>query len=73
MVLEVATAAGSLLGGITAQHMNQHVLEQIFALVTTVAGITTLTRINRRNVILATTSTAVYSVDATSSTRAVAW
>ena len=26
MVLEVATAAGSLLGGITAQHMNQHTL-----------------------------------------------
>ncbi len=25
MVLEVATAAGSLLGGITAQYMNQHI------------------------------------------------
>ena len=51
MVLEVATAAGSLLGGITAQYMNAHTLEQIFSLVTVGVGITTLTRLNRRNVV----------------------
>ena len=52
MVLEVATAAGSLLGGITAQYMNAHRLEQIFALVTAIVAVMTLSRINRRNVVL---------------------
>jgi uncharacterized membrane protein YfcA len=52
MVLEVATAAGSLLGGITAQHLEQHVLERTFAFVTAAVGIVTLLRINRRNVII---------------------
>jgi uncharacterized membrane protein YfcA len=51
MVLEVATAAGSLLGGITAQHMNQHTLERIFAVVTVVVAVTTLSRLNKRNII----------------------
>ncbi|HUR34647.1 MAG TPA: sulfite exporter TauE/SafE family protein [Vicinamibacterales bacterium] len=51
MVLEVATAAGSLLGGITAQYMNQHLLEQIFAVVTVGVGLTTLAQINRRNIV----------------------
>ena len=51
MVLEVATAAGSLLGGITAQYMNPHALEQIFSLVTVGVGATTLTRLNQRNVV----------------------
>jgi uncharacterized protein len=51
MVLEVATAAGSLLGGITAQYMNQRVLEQVFALVTVAVGITTLSRLSRRNIV----------------------
>jgi uncharacterized membrane protein YfcA len=50
MVLEVATAAGSLLGGITAQHLEAHTLERLFAVVTTVVGIATLSRINVRNV-----------------------
>jgi hypothetical protein len=50
MVLEVATAAGSLLGGITAQYMNPRVLQQIFALVTAVVAITTLSRLNKRNI-----------------------
>jgi uncharacterized protein len=54
MVLEVATAAGSLLGGITAQYMNQHVLEQLFALTTTVVGLTTLSRLNKRNIVVGT-------------------
>jgi len=51
MVLEVATAAGSLLGGITAQHMNQHTLERIFAAVTVAVGISTVTRLNKRNIV----------------------
>jgi hypothetical protein len=52
MVLEVATAAGSLLGGITAQYMNQHVLELTFAIVTALVAAVTVLRINRRNVVL---------------------
>jgi uncharacterized membrane protein YfcA len=52
MVLEVATAAGSLLGGITAQYMNQHSLERIFAVVTVVVGATTLSRLNKRNIVV---------------------
>ena len=55
MVLEVATAAGSLLGGITAQYMNQHALEQIFAMVTAAVGITTLSRLNKRNIVVGDT------------------
>jgi uncharacterized membrane protein YfcA len=51
MVLEVATAAGSLLGGITAQYLSAHLVEQIFAMVTAFVGVTTLARINRRNVL----------------------
>lgn len=49
MVLEVATAAGSLLGGITAQYMNQHWLERIFAGVTLGVALTTLMRVNQTN------------------------
>jgi uncharacterized membrane protein YfcA len=52
MVLEVATAAGSLLGGITAQYMNQQVLERTFAAVTMLVAIVTVLRVNRRNVIV---------------------
>src|SRR6478609_7185333 len=51
MVLEVATAAGSLLGGITAQYLSARLVEQIFAIVTAFVGVTTLARINRRNVL----------------------
>src|ERR1700755_3591406 len=51
MVLEVARAGGSLLGGIPAQYMDQHVLEQTFAVVTGLVGVITLVRINRRNVV----------------------
>jgi uncharacterized membrane protein YfcA len=51
MVLEVATAAGSLLGGITAQRMNQHAVEQIFAVVTAAVAVTTFARVNTRNVV----------------------
>ena len=52
MVLEVATAAGSLLGGITAQYLDQHVLEITFAIVTAVVAFVTLLRVNRRNAVL---------------------
>jgi uncharacterized protein len=52
MVLEVATAAGSLLGGITAQYMNQHSLERIFAVVAAIVGAMTLSRLNKRNVVV---------------------
>ncbi len=52
MVLEVATAAGSLLGGITAQHMNQQVLERVFAVVTALVAVVMVLRINRRNILV---------------------
>ena len=52
MVLEVATAAGSLLGGITALYMNQHWLERIFAGVTMGVTVTTLLRVNQNNAII---------------------
>jgi len=52
MVLEVATAAGSLLGGITAQYVHQHVLERIFAMVTVGVATVTLMRVNQRNAVL---------------------
>ena len=51
MVLEVATAAGSVLGGITAQFVSQAVLQRLFAGVTAVVAIVTVARSNRRNVI----------------------
>ncbi|MGE3959097.1 MAG: sulfite exporter TauE/SafE family protein [Vicinamibacterales bacterium] len=51
MVLEVATAAGSLLGGITAQYLEQHTLERIFAAVTFAVGASTLSRLSTRNVL----------------------
>jgi uncharacterized membrane protein YfcA len=50
MVLEVATAAGSLLGGITAQYLSARFVEQIFAVVTALVGGTMLLRINQRNI-----------------------
>jgi uncharacterized membrane protein YfcA len=52
MMLEVATAAGSRLGGITAQYLDQQVLERTFAAVTAVVGVVTLLRVNRRNIVL---------------------
>jgi hypothetical protein len=51
MVLEVATAAGSLLGGITAQYMNQHWLERIFAGVTIGVAAMTLLKASESNAI----------------------
>jgi uncharacterized membrane protein YfcA len=52
MLLEVATAGGSLLGGLTAQLIAQSTLQKLFgALSLAVAGIM-LSRMGRRNVIL---------------------
>ena len=51
MVLEVATAAGSVLGGITAQFVSQAVLQRLFAFVTAAVAAVTIARSNRRNVI----------------------
>jgi uncharacterized membrane protein YfcA len=52
MLLEVATAAGSVLGGLTALILRQSVLQKTFGVVAAaIAGIM-LTRLQRRNVIL---------------------
>ena len=51
MVLEVATAAGGLMGGITAYYFSETTIEILFAVVAIgVAGVM-LTRLDRRNVI----------------------
>jgi uncharacterized membrane protein YfcA len=50
MLLEVATAAGSLLGGLTAQFLAQSTLQRLFGIVAMVVAIIMLTRVNRRNV-----------------------
>src|SRR5690242_3439108 len=52
MLLEVATAAGSFLGGITAQFVSQSVLQKMFGVVAALVAIIMLTRLKRRNVIL---------------------
>jgi hypothetical protein len=52
MLLEVATAAGSFLGGITAQLVAQAVLQKLFGFVSAAVALVMLTRLRRRNVIL---------------------
>jgi len=52
MVLEVATTAGSLLGGITAQLVSDTTLQRLFGVVSIGVAFVMLGRINRRNVIL---------------------
>jgi len=52
MLLEVATAGGSFLGGITAHLVAQSVLQRLFGIVAAVVAIIMLTRLRRRNVIL---------------------
>ena len=52
MLLEVATAGGSFLGGITAQLVAQSMLQRLFGLVAAVVAVIMLTRLRRRNVIL---------------------
>jgi len=51
MLLEVATAAGSLLGGITAQVVAESTLQRTFGVVAILVAAVMLTRVNRRNVI----------------------
>lgn len=55
MLLEVATAGGSLLGGITAQLIDPAHLQKLFGVTMAVIAATMMTRLNRRNVILDTT------------------
>jgi len=52
MLLEVATAAGSFLGGVTAQFLSQSVLQKMFGVVAMCVAVIMLTRLKRRNVIL---------------------
>src|SRR5262245_25823894 len=52
MLLEVATAAGSLLGGVTAQLVAQSTVQRLFGVVAMLVAIIMLTRLQRRNVIL---------------------
>lgn len=52
MVLEVATAAGSVLGGLTAQMLAQATLQKLFGVVTGAVALVTVARSGRRNVIL---------------------
>ncbi len=51
MVLEVATAAGSLLGGVTAQALKQSTLQLLFGSMAAIVGVITLSRLSKRNVI----------------------
>jgi uncharacterized membrane protein YfcA len=52
MLLEVATAGGSFLGGVTAQFIAQSLLQKLFGVIAMVVAIIMLTRLRRRNVIL---------------------
>jgi uncharacterized membrane protein YfcA len=52
MVLEVATVAGSLLGGFTAYLFSESTLQRLFGLIAVLAGVALLGRLNRRNVVL---------------------
>jgi len=52
MLLEVATAAGSFLGGVTAQFVSQSVLQRLFGAVAVVVALIMLSRVRKRNVIL---------------------
>jgi uncharacterized membrane protein YfcA len=52
MLLEVATAAGSFFGGVTAQFLAQSVLQRLFGVVAMAVAIIMVTRLKRRNVIV---------------------
>jgi uncharacterized membrane protein YfcA len=52
MLLEVATVAGGLLGGITAQMVAESTLQRMFGLVAIAVAAVMLQRVNKRNVIL---------------------
>ncbi|MCX6544896.1 MAG: sulfite exporter TauE/SafE family protein [Acidobacteria bacterium] len=51
MVLEVATAAGGLMGGLTAHYLSERTIEWLFAIVACAVAGVMLTRLDRRNVI----------------------
>ena len=51
MLLEVATAAGGLLGGVTAQMLAPGTLRRLFAVVAIVVAVVTLSRLRRSNVL----------------------
>jgi uncharacterized membrane protein YfcA len=50
MLLEVATAAGGLAGGLTAQMLSERTLERLFGAVAAVVAILLLARLERRNI-----------------------
>lgn len=52
MLLEVATTAGGLMGGIVAARLSTATLERLFGLVAVLSALSMLTRLERRNVIL---------------------
>lgn len=52
MLLEVATTAGGLAGGIVVWMMSPRLLQRLFGVVTALAAVVMLRRLNRRNVIL---------------------
>jgi uncharacterized membrane protein YfcA len=52
MTLEVATVAGSLVGGLTAHLMREATLQRLFGVVTLSVAMVMLARLNQRNVIL---------------------
>lgn len=51
MLLEVATAAGGLLGGITAQMLAPLTVQRLFSVVMAIIGALTLARADRRNIL----------------------
>ena len=55
MLLEVVTAGGSLLGGVTAQLLAQSTLQRLFGVTAMIVAVIMLTRLKRRNVILDST------------------
>jgi uncharacterized protein len=52
MLLEVVTAGGSLLGGVTAQVLAESTVQRLFGVTAMVVAVIMLTRLKRRNVIL---------------------
>jgi uncharacterized membrane protein YfcA len=52
MLLEVATAGGSLLGGVTAQMLSQSTVQKLFGFMAAAVAVIMLSRLQRRNVIL---------------------
>jgi hypothetical protein len=59
MLLEVATAAGSLLGAVTAQYLAPSTVQRLFGVATIAVAGVMLTRLQRRNVLDAATAPGV--------------